>query len=194
MPPARIEDRGETVKYALPYPSRSTMNSVLKWLGAAALSCVLAGSLALAQPVEGAPQPGQAWPSMAVQDQHGEPWTLRPETRAVLVAVSRRASDLALTVLSSQPEGFLDARRVQYLADMSRMPGFITRAVALPSLRAQPFRVGVVLEEGRLAGWVPNAEQLTLFELEQGRVMAVRPLPDEAALREVLELPPPSAQ
>ena len=125
---------------------------------------------------------------MTLQDQHGEPWSLLPETRRVLVAVSRQASNLALAVLSSQPAGFLQARRMQYLADMSRMPGFITRAVALPSLRAQPFRVGVVLEADRLAGWALNPEQLTLFDLDEGKVTAVRSLPDEAALREALEL------
>ena len=169
------------------------MHLMLKWLGATALSSLWSLSCAWAQSAEGPPRLGQPWPAIVLQDQHGEPWTLQPETRQVLVAVSRQASNLALAVLSSQPEGFLEARRVQYLADMSRMPGFITRAVALPSLRAQPFRVGVVLEEGRLADWAVQPEQITLFELDQGLVTAVRSLPDEAALREALGLPAAAA-
>ena len=74
-----------------------------------------------------APTPGQAMPSVLVQDQHEQPWGIAADTRLVLFATGRKAANLAMEVLGEQPKGFLATRHALYLADMSKMPGFSTR-------------------------------------------------------------------
>ena len=98
-------------------------------------------------------QPGQLLPVLQLRDQHDRDWRVPADTRLLLFAADRKASNLAMAVLGSQPKGFLVARHAVYLADMSRMPGFVTRAFALPALREQAFEVGVSLDESALAGW-----------------------------------------
>ena len=137
-----------------------------------------------------APTPGQAMPSVSVQDQHDRPWRMAVDTRLVLFAAGRKASNLAMEVLGQQPKGFLATRRALYLADMSRMPGFITRTFALPSLREQPFDVGVVLDEKLLADWPRQEDAVTLIRLEDGRVAAVEYATSSASLRSALGLAP----
>lgn len=155
-------------------------------LGRGLLAFTLAASAwaAAAAPV----QPGQPLPALQMKDQHDQDWRIPPDTRLVLFAAGRKASNLVLAVLAPQPKGFLAGRRVVYLADMSKMPGFITRTFALPSLREQNFEVGVSMDEQALAGWPRQDDAVTLIRLEQGRVVHHEYLTTEAQLKAALGL------
>jgi hypothetical protein len=59
-------------------------------------------------------------------------------------------SNWVMEVLGAQAKGFLESRHAVYVADMSRMPSFVTRTFALPALREQPFTVGVNLNAAEL--------------------------------------------
>lgn len=136
------------------------------------------------------PQLGQALPPVAVKDQHEQDWRIKPDTQLLLFAAGRKASNLALAVLGSQPKGFLATRHAVYLADMSKMPGFVTRTFALPSLREQPFAVGVVLDEKLLADWPRQDDAVTLIRLKDGQVAGVDYAKTEAQLRGALGIAP----
>ena len=133
---------------------------------------------------------GQPLPALTLKDQHDKAWQIEVDTKLVLFAAGRKASNLALAVLSAQPRDFLEQRKAVYLADMSRMPGFVTRTFALPSLREQPFRVGVSLDERVLADWPAQPDAVLLIDLEQGRVSRTRSAGSEAELRTALGLQP----
>lgn len=129
-------------------------------------------------------------PPVAVKDQHEQDWRITPDTQLVLFAAGRKASNLAMAVLGSQPKGFLATRHAVYLADMSKMPGFVTRTFALPSLREQPFAVGVVLDEKLLADWPRQDDAVTLIRLKDGQVAGVDYAKTEAQLRGALGIAP----
>lgn len=139
---------------------------------------------ACAAPVE----PGQPLPKLSLQDQRDQPWRVEDNTRLVLFSSGRKASNLVQDVLASQPKDFLATRQAAYLADMSRMPSFITRNIALPTLRDKPFSVGVVLDEKLLADWPRQTDAVTLISLQDGKVTAVAYATTEAQVRAALGL------
>lgn len=152
-----------------------------------ALALALALPLcALADPIE----PGRPLPALRLKNQHDQDWLVPAKTRLVIFAADRKASNLALAVLGAQHAGFLASRHAVYLADMSKMPGLITRTFALPALREQPFDVGVSLDETLLAGWPRQADSVTIIGLEAGRVTHFQYAISEAQLRTALDLPP----
>ncbi len=122
-----------------------------------------AGAVVLQQPL----------PQVALQDQHAKPWAIRADTRLVMFATGRKPSNLVMEVVGEQPKGFLESRNAVYVADMSRMPGIITRTFALPALREQPFAVGVALDEKLLAEWPRQDDAVTLIRLEAGKVARI---------------------
>ncbi|MBH2044260.1 MAG: hypothetical protein I8H87_12220 [Comamonadaceae bacterium] len=136
------------------------------------------------------PAAGQAMPPVAVKDQHERDWRIAPDTQLVLFAAGRTASNLAMAVLGAQSKGFLATRHAVYLADMSKMPGFVTRTFALPSLREQPFAVGVVLDDKLLADWPRQDDAVTLIRLKDGQVAGVDYAKTEAQLRGALGIAP----
>jgi len=133
-------------------------------------------------------QPGQPLPALQLKDQHEQDWRITADTRLVIFAAGRKASNLVMEVLAPQPQGFLAARHAVYLADMSRMPGFITRTFALPALREQKFLVGVSLDESLLSGWPRQDGAVTLIRLEQGRVASHEYLTSDTQLKAALGL------
>lgn len=157
--------------------------NTLKNLGLSlALACSLAAQAA--GPVE----TGQPLPALSVKDQHDQAWGVAADTRLVIFAAGRKASNLALAVLGPQPKGFLATQRAVYLADMSKMPGFITRTFAMPSLREQNFAVGVSLDEKTLVGWPRQEDAVTLIRLDQARVTQIDYVKTEAQLKAALGL------
>ena len=133
-----------------------------------------------------APTVGQPLPALALKDQHDQPWSLKADTRLVLFASGRKASNLVQAVLDKEPKDFLAQRHTVYLADMSKMPGFATRMFALPSLREMPFTVGVSLQEATLAAWPRQPDSVTLIGLANGVVQGVTYATSEADLRAAL--------
>lgn len=150
------------------------------------LVAVLLGSCLAA--TAGPPAVGEPLPALELKDQNDKPWRVAADARLLLYASGRQGSNLALEVLADQPEGFLASRRAAYLADMSRMPGFVTETFALPALRAQPFAVGVVLDAKVLAGWPRDDAAVQLFGLEDGRVRSIGRAASAAELRAALGL------
>lgn len=161
---------------------RPRMNRRARWVA-------LLLAAALVAPVwAAAPVPGQHLPALHLKDQHDREWYVRADTRLVIFAAGRKASNLAMAVLGQQAKGFLATRHAVYLADMSKMPGFITRSFALPSLKEQPFEVGVVLDDKTLEGWPRQDDALTLIRLDNGRVVGHEYATTEAQLRAALGL------
>lgn len=153
-----------------------------------ALAFALPQMLAFPLATLAAMEPGHFLPRLTLKNQHGHEWQFPADTRTVLFAAGRKASNLVLSVLGTQPKGFLAARNAVYLADMSKMPGFITRTFALPSLREQPFEVGVSLDEQQLADWSRQDDTVTLIRLDGGRVTHFEYLKTDAQLRSALGL------
>lgn len=126
---------------------------------------------------------GKALPALNVKDQHDKPWAIAPSTRLVIFAAGRKASNLVQTVLQALPNDPLTPRAAVYLADMSKMPGFITRTFALPTLKSLPYAVGVSLDETTLANWPRQPDAVTLIELDLGVVKRISHATTETDLR-----------
>ena len=130
----------------------------------------------------------QPLPTLTLQDQHTQPWGVKADTRLVVFAAGRKPSNVVMEVLGSQAKGFLESRQAVYVADMCRMPGFVTRTFALPALRDQPFAVGVNLDDKQLADWPRQEDAITLIRLEAGRVSSIAYVRTAAELKAALGL------
>ncbi|MCB8746451.1 hypothetical protein LHU53_05980 [Rhodoferax sp. U2-2l] len=162
------------------------MRRVLNRLWALVLLLVL-GLPALALAQAAAPVAlGQPLPTLNLKDQHDKPWHIAPGTRLVLFAAGRQASNLVQAVLEALPKDQLTQKNAVYLADMSKMPGFITRTFALPVLRDMSYPIGVSMDDTTLAGWPRQPDAVTLIELDQGLLKSIRFVTTEADLRAAL--------
>lgn len=132
-------------------------------------------------------QLGSAIPSMALLDQYEKPWSIPADTRLVLFSGSRDANAIAQGILSQKPADYLKSTNAVYLSDMSKMPGFITRNFALPSMRDLPYSLGVALNANETINFPREDGALTAIFLDNGKVTSIEFIKTTARLNEILE-------
>jgi hypothetical protein len=132
-------------------------------------------------------QAGSMMPSMNLMDQHEKPWTIPADTKLVLFSGSRDANTIAQGLLSQKPAEYLKSKKTVYLSDMSKMPGFITRNFALPSMRELPYSLGVVLNADETKAFPREDGALTAIFLDQGKVTRIEFIKTTESLNQALE-------
>ncbi|MFC0709020.1 FAD/FMN-containing dehydrogenase [Azorhizophilus paspali] len=120
-------------------------------------------------------------------DQHEQAYSLNEETRVLLIARSMDGARLVEAVLKTRPQGYLEARRAVFVADISRMPSLVARLFAVPAMRDYPYRV-LLDRDARVASRYPGDPAKVLWlDLEHGRLRAMREFADAGTLVEALE-------
>lgn len=160
---------------------------VLAGLSALCLAAVVAWPVVAKSQGTAGVAVGQPLPALTLKDQHDKPWQITPGTRLVIFAAGRKASNVVQSVLQALPKDQLTRKNALYLADMSKMPGFVTRTFALPALREMPYLIGVSQGDATLAAWPRQTDAVTLIELEQNMVKRISYTATEPDLRAALE-------
>ena len=120
---------------------------------------------------------GQAFPTRAVKDQHDKPVTLPGSAKVIIYANSKAADEWINPVLAQFGAEALSAHQVDYVSDISRMPGLISRMIALPQLRERNYPVVLLREETEVAGMpAPPSGCVDWVTLNAGVVTNITPL------------------
>lgn len=164
----------------------------MKWAFHSRLRCSVAVALAFLPLWAGAALlvPGSPAPLMALEDQHGKPIAVGAATQIIVFAADKKASDFVNQVLAAQNPAVLDRLQAVYVADISAMPGVITRMFALPKLRELPFAIGLVREAVQAADLPRQVGAATVLRLQGGKVNTVEYAKNADQLRSMLGLEP----
>ena len=111
-------------------------------------------------------QKGGPFPAYTLSDPHGSNHTLRADTRFVLVASEMKLSKAATAWLGSKPTGFLEDNRLEYVSDITPMPGIISTLFAKPKMRKYPFRMLLAEDPAFEKTYPRQSERLALFVLD----------------------------
>jgi NADPH-dependent ferric siderophore reductase len=123
---------------------------------------------------------------MTFETQHGETVVVGPSTRLVLVTHDMEAGNMAKAVLAKHTAPSLAARGAVYVADISKMPGVISRLMAIPRMRRRPYPV-LLDRDATTARVFPVADgKVTAVWLEGGRITRLEQLGSQQAIRAAL--------
>lgn len=144
---------------------------------------LLALSATCAQAVE----VGERLAPWTLLDQFDQPYSLNDELQVLLVARSMAGAKLLAAALDQQPKGYLESRKVVFLADISRMPSVIATAFAVPAMRDYNYRV-MLDRSARIAPRYPVENDAVLWlQLQGGRVQAQQTFTRASTLHDALE-------
>jgi hypothetical protein len=124
---------------------------------------------------------------MTLTDQHEKPWTIPADTKLLLFSGSRDANTIAQGLLGQKPAEYLKSKNTVYLSDMSKMPSFITRNFALPSMRDLPYSLGVVLNADETKDFPREDGALTAIFLNKGKITRIEFIKTTESLNQALE-------
>ena len=133
---------------------------------------------------------GAPMPVLALQDQFDTAHTIDAKTRLLIFSAEREVSALVETALADQTTDSLSAAGIQYVSDISAMPGMVTSMIALPKMRKRPYPMLLGREAEETAMLPREPGKATLIASEEGSVTRVEFIGDAASLRAALGLAP----
>lgn len=160
---------------------------------------VLAGGLLAAGPVLSAEETaptlsvGDAFPVLELEDQFEEPRPVPGEASLIVFSGSKDADDSLSDTLGEVAGDALRAGEIIYLSDISRMPGLITRFVAMPALKDRDYPVTLIREEGMAEAISATDGCYTLYTLNGSTIEGIDEVCEPAALRATLTGEAPAA-
>lgn len=131
-------------------------------------------------------QPDDAWPSLTISDQFDKPFVINEEAELLLFSASMTATKRVTEALLATESTCYDSAAVRYVADISGMPSFIAKTMALPKMRKRPFKIGLIRHEEDGVMIPRREDQVTLITLKQGAIKTVSFSDDEMAVKQAL--------
>lgn len=114
--------------------------------------------------------------------QHGSPFGDVGAVQLVLYADSMAASRMAHKVMSAFDPACLNQGVVVFVGDISGMPAFIARVAALPLMQSYPYPVWLDYDGAATQNLPVQQKQLSLIDIEDGRMVAIGYAHTEVAL------------
>jgi hypothetical protein len=125
--------------------------------------------------------------SAAFEDQWEKPHSISAETNWLIFSSHKDGGKWVKESLTELSVTDLSQYKTVFVADISAMPGFITRMFAIPKLQDLPFKVYLDLEGTATQNWPRNSEQVSVYRLQQGEIMSTEYFSDEVALNTFLK-------
>lgn len=129
---------------------------------------------------------GDPLPALTLSDQHDEARAIDAETRVILFSADRDASGLIEDALAERTSESMAAAGVVYIADISGMPGMVTKLVALPQMRERSYPMLLGREADDTSMLPRERGQVTLIEAEDGTIKSLRFVDEPQALEQAL--------
>jgi hypothetical protein len=130
---------------------------------------------------------GDPLPALSFDDQFERSHRLGDCGALVLFAPDRAGADMVKQALNDVDGEAMAARGLCYVADVSAMPGVITRMFALPAMRDYGYPVLLGLEAEATKALPRQAEAVTAIAVDDGRVAGIAFAATAAAVRAAID-------
>ncbi|MDF2643333.1 MAG: hypothetical protein K0R45_2607 [Pseudomonas sp.] len=153
-------------------------------LPATLLACLLSAQLLSSSAL--AADIGRTVTPWTLLDQFEQAYTFDNKAQVLLIARSMSTAKLVNAALEDQPAGYLEARRVVYVADIEKLPS-IAKMVMVPAMRSAKYRI-MLDQTGSVAPrYGDDRDSVQWLELENGTITRERHYTDAPALQQALQ-------
>ena len=114
---------------------------------------------------------GEKFPGYELEDQHGNKHSLDPATQIVLISTNMELSKSVHGWLLEKPPTYLADHHIEYVSDITDMPGIISWMFAKPKMRKYPFRILLADDEAFAPNYPAEEAKLAAFELAPDRTV-----------------------
>lgn len=130
---------------------------------------------------------GQTVPPMELKDQFGKKHTLKVMPHTLIMAFEKGTGTTVNDYLSSQDKGYLDAHNAAFVADISGMPSFITKAFAIPKMQKYPHIVLLIDDEEFGLKFPGKEEKITIMKFKGNLVDSIDYVSTADELKKAIE-------
>ena len=109
----------------------------------------------------------------SLEDQYGETHSVDENTRRILYSQDMDGGDVVKQVLAELGNDYLNTHHTVYVADISRMPGFISKTIAIPRMRSRNYATLLDLEGSVTSGLPSQPGKASVIRLEELRITEI---------------------
>ena len=107
---------------------------------------------------------------LELKDQHDQTVAINEQTNLILFAAGKSTSALMSKTLEDLPPTTLKDKKALYVADISGMPSFITKIVAIPKMQKRLYTIGLLRDESQSKRFPQKDDAITLIKLKSGKI------------------------
>lgn len=105
-----------------------------------------------------------------VNDQWDKPMVIDDTVKWLVFSHHKEGGEWVKNTFQQQKITDTSALNMQYMADISAMPGLITRLFAIPKMKDYGFRMGLIKDENLSQDWPRQEEKVSVFWMDKGSV------------------------
>jgi len=112
---------------------------------------------------------GDTLPTITLQDQFEKTHTISANSKTILVAFDKDASDILKEFLLKKEDNFLSKNKTVYVGDISGMPSLISKFFAIPKMKKYPFSI-LFLDDKNRNVFSKKEDMISVYTLEDGKI------------------------
>ncbi len=132
-------------------------------------------------------QKGNPFPIEELPDQYETIREIPKDTRKIFFLSDMSASKILHSVMESKNQDYLEERKALIVSDIHKMPGLITKFVALPKMQSYTYRLHLIRDDEKGALLPKEKNAITYFKLKKGKIQEIRFLYSAEELEKALE-------
>jgi hypothetical protein len=107
---------------------------------------------------------GQSVTPLELNDQFGKHHSMKVMPHTLIMAFEKGTGATVNEYLAAQGKGYLPKINAAFIADISQMPNFITKAFALPKMQKYPHTVLLIQDEVQGLKFPAEEEKITVMK------------------------------
>lgn len=130
---------------------------------------------------------GQSVAPLELEDQHGNHTTLKAMPKTLIMAYEKGTGATVNEYLNTQDKGYLKKYNAAFVADISQMPGLVTKLFALPKMRKYVHTVLLIQDEQQGLKFPSKEEKITVMKFQDNLLTHVSFIATPAELKAAIE-------
>lgn len=130
---------------------------------------------------------GQSVSPLELEDQHGNRTTLKEMPKTLIMAYEKGTGATVNEYLNAQDKGYLKKYNAAFVADISQMPGLVTKLFALPKMRKYIHTVLLIQDEQQGLKFPSKEEKITVMKFRDNLLTEVKFITTSSELKAAIE-------
>ena len=131
---------------------------------------------------------GDKLPALSLSDQHDKARDISEQTQVILFSRDKAGGSLLTSALSNIPDNFLSEHNIILISDISRMPGFISKYIAIPSMRKNNYSMLLDHDGSSTKKYPDHSDTATLIVIESLQIKKIVYLASTDDIKQALKL------
>lgn len=117
---------------------------------------------------------GDEFPIRELEDQSESLKQIPEDISKVFFTADMSASKIVNSALGEEKPEFLSENKSVLISDIHRMPGLITKFIALPKMKKYPYRLHLIRDDKMGEPFPKQKEKITFLKLKQGKITEIQ--------------------